>query len=303
MDPHCKESGCYMFAPDTPEREACVKNCRLERGEPKMTKAGLLLAFLAGFGLGEELERGLESQMKTKTAIQLGELALLFGRTNRVTYHEDGKTLESDTDHTVMLGLIATNFCPNDLSRGLVAQFCLVHDLIEAYCGDTNSFDISPDDLEAKKKREAAAYDKLVLTFEADAPWLVHLVRNYEAQEMPEARYVRLMDKAMPKITHALNGCAAIKGMGKTHADLMEAHAKQFKALCKEYPEFADAPVMDMLRTLMLVSETAYQDTSVKVGKRGTTHYPCEECEQTTEGSTRDGRGFNRCNKCGYPGQ
>lgn len=30
MDPSCVEYGCYMFGPGTKEREACVRNCRLE---------------------------------------------------------------------------------------------------------------------------------------------------------------------------------------------------------------------------------------------------------------------------------
>lgn len=29
-DPICKRDGCYMFAPDTPERAGCEKACRLQ---------------------------------------------------------------------------------------------------------------------------------------------------------------------------------------------------------------------------------------------------------------------------------
>jgi hypothetical protein len=35
--------------------------------------------------------------------------------------------------------------------------------------------------------------------------------------------------------------------------------------------------------------------------QRGTADYPCESCGNTTTGSTRDERGFMRCNVCGYP--
>jgi hypothetical protein len=34
---------------------------------------------------------------------------------------------------------------------------------------------------------------------------------------------------------------------------------------------------------------------------RGTVDYPCEACGNTSTGSTRDERGFMRCNVCGYP--
>jgi len=72
--------------------------------------------------------------------VRLGQLALAFGRVNRITRHEDGTTPESDTDHTVMLGLIACALAERwypHLDRGLVAQYALVHDLVEVYAGDT----------------------------------------------------------------------------------------------------------------------------------------------------------------------
>ena len=40
-------------------------------------------------------------------AIRLADLILRFGRVNRATYHPDGERPESDTDHTVMLGILA----------------------------------------------------------------------------------------------------------------------------------------------------------------------------------------------------
>ena len=32
MDVICKKGGCYIFAAETPEREACEQDCSLERG-------------------------------------------------------------------------------------------------------------------------------------------------------------------------------------------------------------------------------------------------------------------------------
>lgn len=34
---------------------------------------------------------------------------------------------------------------------------------------------------------------------------------------------------------------------------------------------------------------------------RGTPDWPCEDCGNASTGSTRDGKGFMRCNVCGYP--
>lgn len=163
--------------------------------------------------------------------IALASLALQFGRTNRVTYHEDGKTPESDTDHTVMLGLVACAYAERvnrarlaheqnvfidgshvhsqpvvpPLDVGLVAQFSIVHDLVEALCGDTNTLRITSAGRLAKEEREQAALVELRQRF-ATMPWIANTITRYEHLADPEARFIKVLDKVLPKLTHALNG-------------------------------------------------------------------------------------------------
>lgn len=64
---------------------------------------------------------------------ELASLVLDFGKVDRITAHQDGVFPESDTDHTVMLGVIGVSLAKrlyNDLDLGLIAQFALVHDLV-----------------------------------------------------------------------------------------------------------------------------------------------------------------------------
>lgn len=191
-------------------------------------------------------------------ALALGKLCLQFGRINRATFHEDGVRPETDTDHTVMLGVIACAFAPSDLDQGLIAQFALVHDLVEARTdgGDTNTAFITPDGRKAKQEREAQALEKLRAEF-ADVEWLLYFICEYEGQACPEARYVRYIDKAMPKITHILNGCTAVRGTGKTRADIAESHRKQFASLNAEYPEMHSS-IRALMHDLMDLAEQAY---------------------------------------------
>lgn len=44
--------------------------------------------------------------------ISLAKLALRFSRVERATFHEDGVRPETDSDHTVMLGLVACQLAP-----------------------------------------------------------------------------------------------------------------------------------------------------------------------------------------------
>jgi 5'-deoxynucleotidase YfbR-like HD superfamily hydrolase len=49
---------------------------------------------------------------------------------------------ETDSDHTIMLILLAVEFAPPTLSRGRIAEFAAVHDLAEAYAGDVQTLTI-----------------------------------------------------------------------------------------------------------------------------------------------------------------
>lgn len=175
----------------------------------------------------------------TQKVIELAQLCLRFGRVERVTYHEDGKRLETDTDHTVMLAVIACAFAERINAEderyprydvGRVAQFAIVHDLVEAYAGDTNSLiartDVGPDDAtRTKEAREAAALARIRSEFAADFPWLTDTIDAYESLVSPEARFVKALDKVLPNITHLLNGGATLRqhGVDASNIDAMRA--------------------------------------------------------------------------------
>jgi putative hydrolases of HD superfamily len=185
--------------------------------------------------------------MNLDDALALTRLSLDFGQVNRATRHADGVKLESDTTHTVMLGLIAVtlaheyNAQPSNyarrLSPGTVALYALVHDLVEAKCGDTLSLGISKVDAEAKHAREAAALEELGREF-GRLHWMFQMIQDYERQEIPEARFVRYLDKVLPKLTHILNRCAAVVAAGFTAEDLAREHTSQHLALWRQYGEF-----------------------------------------------------------------
>jgi putative hydrolase of HD superfamily len=195
-------------------------------------------------------------------AIRLADLILRFGRVNRATYHPDGERPESDTDHTVMLAVLACAVAADHpelhMDIGRVAQFALVHDLVEAHAGDTQSFDIGATEALSKAGRERAAYERIRADFRQAMPWIHETIARYEAQADPEARFVRYLDKVCPKLTHALNGGEAFRKMGKTVGEVRIVHDRQIKALAAEYPEF-ERVVGAMLEAACDDSEQAYR--------------------------------------------
>lgn len=141
----------------------------------------------------------------------LAKLSLAFARTNRVTLHEDGKRLESDTDHTFMLSLIscslADTFYKDKLDIGLVSQFALIHDLVEVYAGDTDTFK----NLSDNTKKEKESLIRIEKEFGLEFPYIHKMIERYEAQDGKEARFIKFVDKIMPELTHILNDFVYIK--------------------------------------------------------------------------------------------
>jgi putative hydrolase of HD superfamily len=145
-----------------------------------------------------------------------------------------------------MLGLVACALAPHvraDLDVGLVAQYALVHDLVEVYAGDTATLRMLSADAKAgKAHREHEAYLRIAEEFKA-LPWLAERIADYEERRTPEARYVKALDKLLPKITHVLNKVATIREEGMTYAELEARYVVQeqeIRAYADDFPALLD---------------------------------------------------------------
>lgn len=193
--------------------------------------------------------------------VGLGRVALALGRVPRITYHPDGIRPESDTDHTVMLGLLASALaerCAPQLDLGLIAQYALVHDLIEVYAGDTPTLRAPTDAEKAdKKQRELRARRRLAAEF-AGLPWMTCMIDAYERQDSPEARWVKAIDKLAPKIAHLLNGGATIREQGLTRQQVADRYAAQAGEVAAYTSDF---PILAELREVLVDRLLAALDT------------------------------------------
>lgn len=174
--------------------------------------------------------------------VDLARLALAFGRVDRTAvYHPDQTTPESDTDHTVMLGwaacALAATWFPQ-LDVGLIAQFALVHDAPEVYAGDTPTLRITDAERAAKAEREAAAVDRLAAEFTHQLPWFPDTLRVYEHQQLPEARFVRGVDKVLPKLVHLLDRCTGLVEQRISRDELADVFDRQRTDMHRYVGEF-----------------------------------------------------------------
>lgn len=140
------------------------------------------------------------------TMLRLARLCLQYGETFRATTYPDGKTLESDTDHSFMLGMMACalrDYCAPELDRGKLAEYALVHDFVEVYAGDTATLGMT--DKTEKEIRETEALVRLRSEYDTLFPWIGEYIEKYEQQEEPEARFIKILDKIMPSLTQIQN--------------------------------------------------------------------------------------------------
>lgn len=195
----------------------------------------------------------------------LGTLATRFAGINRTCcYWPDQRTPESDTDHTVMLAWVAPALAdllyPGRLDRGLVAEFAVLHDAVEVFCGDTPTLRIDAAGRAAKADRERAAADEWDLLFDDRLPWAPRTIRRYEAQQEPEARFVKAVDKFMPRLIHMGDRCKGLHEIGMSTAELAASIGwtqQSVTSYAGEFPELLALGEELARRTLAVHAEGA----------------------------------------------
>ncbi len=86
------------------------------------------------------------------------------------------------------------------LNRGLIAEYALIHDLVEAHAGDVSAR-ASDEELLLKVDREKEACVYIKARYATIAPWIPTLIERYEARSDDEAKFVYAVDKCMGALT------------------------------------------------------------------------------------------------------
>ncbi len=176
--------------------------------------------------------------------IELGNLSLNFSKIDRATLHQDGLRQESDTDHTFMLNLLACSlvdsFYKDILDIGLVSQFALVHDIVEVYAGDTDTLiNNSEEAKKEKQEKESKSLERIKKEFSLEFPYVHKMIERYESQDTKEARFIKILDKILPRITNILNGCASNKKIKtkEEYSIFLESEKLKYNPYREEFPE------------------------------------------------------------------
>jgi hypothetical protein len=114
----------------------------------------------------------------------------------------------------------------------------------------------------AKKEREQEAFIRIAGEMGTELRWPAHMIASYEDLATPEARFIKMLDKLLPKITHILNSVATVIDQGMTRDELEARYRQQADDLAIYADEF---PEVEQLRQVLVAEVMAIaDDTAVR---------------------------------------
>ena len=146
----------------------------------------------------------------------------------RQTHLSGNGRRENDAEHAwhmaVMIYLLK-EYANEEFDIAKAMLMALIHDIVEIDAGDTYAYD--PKGLETKEAREEQAAKRLFgLLPEDQGEELKSLFEEYEANETPEARFVRVMDNFQPLLLNNSNDGRDWKEHEITKSQVLKRHMK-----------------------------------------------------------------------------
>lgn len=123
-----------------------------------------------------------------------------FRKIKRVMYATGEERMENDMEHSYQLTMVAWYIMDAyglTLDKDLVMRYCLVHDLVEVYAGDTYIYSQDAEHIGSKTEREREALARIREEL-GEFPDMVESIEQYEQKEDKEALFVYALDKIVP---------------------------------------------------------------------------------------------------------
>jgi len=172
--------------------------------------------------------------------LEMGGLAMRFAQIERAPRYDETH-IENDAEHSFMVALVASELAAQfypELDNAKVTQFAFVHDLPELKTGDAKTFNFTSKQMEDKKISDRIASEQLI----DELP--IHtgrLVRIYEEQLVPEARFVKAVDKLSPVVVDILGAGKTVMKENynvTTIKELRDSHTKLHARIADSFKEF-----------------------------------------------------------------
>ncbi|HEY4527962.1 MAG TPA: HD domain-containing protein [Candidatus Paceibacterota bacterium] len=144
---------------------------------------------------------------KLANLLRFVELLNRYRAVKREIFANSEDRLENDVEHSYQLTMLAWYIVEAErlsLDKNLLLKYALVHDLVEAYAGDTFAF-ADENKRQEKVEQEKKALGRLRREF-AEFKELTELIGEYEERKNPESRFIYALDKLQPTLNIYLDG-------------------------------------------------------------------------------------------------
>lgn len=170
--------------------------------------------------------------------LQFSKLLNTFARVERVCYKPQSDIRENDVEHSYQLAMLAWYIAENSsftLDKNLILKYALIHDLVEAYAGDTYLYSKNQKDHDTKKEREESARLRIKQEFPLFQDLHSSIVA-YEKREDDESRFVYVLDKIHPVLQIYLDKGRMWQEQEVTLSMLIEKKADKAKLSPELFP-------------------------------------------------------------------
>ena len=182
---------------------------------------------------------------------RIDNLAQAYADVRRATITPSNE-FETNARHVMHLNVLSLPYSARvypelDLSR--IAIYNLVHDVVEAYAGDTPSLGITAQEKLAKDEREKQALERILLEFGVSHPKFTRLIIKREHLEDDEANYSKTFDKLDPKFPTIAGKGASLRSnvISITKDRYVETNTKDALAMRMSYGKFYPEVVDDFV--------------------------------------------------------
>jgi len=112
----------------------------------------------------------------------------------------DNKRQENDAEHSFELAMVSWYLVDSlklDLDLNKILKYSLVHDLVEVYAGDIDSFMYPNQDIsKLKQENEHRAFEQIKQEF-TEFPQMIEYINEYEQKLDSESIFVYVLDKVL----------------------------------------------------------------------------------------------------------
>jgi len=186
----------------------------------------------------------------------LFELQHLVSDLSKIERHHtryESNTKENDIEHSFTVAMLCWFIITHHdlaLDQGLTLKYALVHDFVERYAGDVNTF-ANPKERQEKIHKERVALDRLSTEFSA-FPDLVKTMQDYETKSGAEAQFVWTVDKMQTLILGDMDNWRPYKQLSINYKAFCDKHV--------ELLELASPHAQEIFESLIEYCKTTYYD-------------------------------------------